>query len=91
MIINSYYGAPLAMTRPITSSAPSRFKALAQASRVAPVVKMSSQRCPYLIQYNDTKDFEHPVCIFQKEIGRALSKKLTKLIIKINLVNYNEN
>ena len=79
------------MTRPVTLAAPFCFKAWAQASKVAPVVKMSSQRCPYLIQYNDTKDFEHPVCIFQKEIGRALSKKLTKLIIKINLVNYNEN
>nr|DAP43052.1 MAG TPA: hypothetical protein [Caudoviricetes sp.] len=54
------------MTRPITSSAPFRFKTLAQASRVAPVVKMSSQRCLYLIQSNDSRDFEHPRVHFNR-------------------------
>jgi hypothetical protein len=68
-------GALLARTSPTTFSAPPSLRRRAASSRDAPVVAISSQRCPYLIQYNDTKDFEHPVCIFQKEIGRALSKK----------------
>lgn len=80
--LRSFYGAPLAMTSPVTLVAPFFVSACAQASKVAPVVKMSSQRCPYLIQYNDTKDFEHPVCIFQKEIGRALSKKTDQINYK---------
>lgn len=90
--LSTVFYRELARARPRTSLAPFRFNVFAAMAMVLPDVKMSSQRCPYLIQYNDTKDFEHPVCIFQKEIGRALSKKkLTKLIIKINLVNYNEN
>ena len=48
--LRSFYGAPLAMTRPVTLAAPFCFKAWAQASKVAPVVKISSQRCLYLIQ-----------------------------------------
>ena len=42
--LRSFYGAPLAMTRPVTLAAPFCFKAWAQASKVAPVVKMSSTR-----------------------------------------------
>ena len=53
------YGAPLAMTRPVTLAAPFCFKAWAQASKVAPVVKMSSQSSTTLIQSNDNMDFEH--------------------------------
>lgn len=48
--LRSFYGAPLAMTSPVTLVAPFFVSAWAQASKVAPVVKMSSQRCPYLIQ-----------------------------------------
>ena len=55
-----FYSAPLAMTRPVTLAAPFCFKAWAQASKVAPVVKMSSQRSTTLIQSNDNGKFEHP-------------------------------
>lgn len=64
--LRSFYGAPLAMTSPVTLVAPFFVSAWAQASKVAPVVKMSSQRCPYLIQSNDSQNFEHPVCMLKK-------------------------
>ena len=49
-----------AITSPVTSTAPFRFKAAAQAYKVAPVVYTSSQRSATLIQWNDSSDFEHP-------------------------------
>lgn len=42
--LRSFYGAPLAMTSPVTLVAPFFVSAWAQASKVAPVVKMSSTR-----------------------------------------------
>jgi hypothetical protein len=55
-----YYSAPLAMTNPVTPAAPFCLSVFAQASRVAPVVYMSSNPTTKLIQYNDSLDFAHP-------------------------------
>jgi hypothetical protein len=52
-----YYSAPLAMTNPVTPAAPFYLSVFAQASRVAPVVYMSSNPTTYLIQCNDNPDF----------------------------------
>ncbi|OKY52670.1 hypothetical protein BSR42_11710 [Megasphaera cerevisiae] len=48
------------MTNPVTPAAPFYLSVFAQASRVAPVVYMSSNPTMYLIQCNDKPDFAHP-------------------------------
>jgi hypothetical protein len=55
-----YYSAPLAMTNPVTPAAPFCLSVFAQASKVAPVVYISSNPTTYLIQCNDSPDFAHP-------------------------------
>ena len=50
----------LARTSRSIRAAPPFFSRWAQAVSVAPVVRMSSQRCLYLIQQNDSQNFEHP-------------------------------
>lgn len=61
-----YTSTPLARARPYTYRIPDFLSTRAASARVAPVVKISSQRCPYLIQSNDSQNFEHPVCILKK-------------------------
>lgn len=57
--LSTVFYRELARARPRTSLAPFRFNVFAAMAMVLPDVKMSSQRCPYLIQYNDSYSFEH--------------------------------